>query len=351
MTRSDKNFTFHPRSRFDAFLEGDLSSSSHSKVRQHLLDCPSCAEEVAQRSRALHVTRTVNHSGQPSAIDTSELQLNPESVLHPEGTPGWKIVMSMGIACALVCGVIFSVWLVGGPANAASSATAQYDKDSPFVPGRLQVSPVETGGGAIPAGNRESNGQLSSEHKTRITDRTAPLGVSGRQVRMDMLQDLRSYSWNIPRLASLGMQLDSAIISHEGSQWAEIATVLSGDAANAESRTVVRECHQLGEDAGVEPCDAPQYAQDASKTLKLPAPHDAVMHVYDDRSWSAFMITDHAYYRVDSDSDPDQATSIMTRLAVSDNARLSSGEIPDTSVDRFQRGLNKIFGAQLVALR
>src|SRR5699024_12256379 len=64
MSRSSSGFSFHPRSKFDAYLEGQLSPAAASRMRAHFAACTRCAEEVEQRSSALSITQQLDRIAQ-----------------------------------------------------------------------------------------------------------------------------------------------------------------------------------------------------------------------------------------------------------------------------------------------
>src|SRR5699024_8745371 len=96
MSRSSSGFSFHPRSKFDAFLENLLSASADQRMRAHLAVCSSCAEEVEQRSSALSVTQQLDRISREDqqAYANRAAQYAPATsvVMEPTGTSGWKFI-------------------------------------------------------------------------------------------------------------------------------------------------------------------------------------------------------------------------------------------------------------------
>src|SRR5690625_3222050 len=116
MSRSSSGFAFHPRSRFDAFLEGQLSASADQRVRAHLAQCPQCAKEVEQRSSALSVTRRLDRLSQKSRGEIPQYAVPVQSpgTMEDRGVDGWKFLVGAGVIGLVVLGVFVSLWILGG---------------------------------------------------------------------------------------------------------------------------------------------------------------------------------------------------------------------------------------------
>ena len=91
MSRSSSGFAFHPRSRFDAFLEGQLSASADQRMRAHLAECPQCAQEVEQRSSALFVTQKLDKISRGEPVNYPAPATN--TVMESDGGPVGRFLL------------------------------------------------------------------------------------------------------------------------------------------------------------------------------------------------------------------------------------------------------------------
>src|SRR5699024_1855507 len=134
MSRSPASFAFHPRSKFDAFLEGQLSASADERMRAHLAACEQCAKEVEQRWSALTVTQEFEKISGHEPRSYPALQSTP--IMESSGLAGWKFLVGAGIVGLVVCGVFASLWILGGDDRMYESAGS----DTPaLIPDEIEI--------------------------------------------------------------------------------------------------------------------------------------------------------------------------------------------------------------------
>jgi len=346
MSRSSSGFSFHPRSRFDAFLEGQLSASADQRVRAHLAQCPQCAKEVEQRSSALSVTRRLDRLSQKSRGEIPQYAAPVQSpgTMEDRGVDGWKFLVGAGVIGLVVLGVFVSLWILGGEERSYESANSSSPSLIPQEIEVVQTDPQDLirptpseDSTKVPTDFGTSNAQLSYS--------SAPLGIDGTPVRLNSISDLRAAGWTIPQFQSLGMVFESAVVDEEDGQ-VYVMSVFNSSSTNAEDQTVVRECRVEHEDGSTTACNRLDFTESAATEVSLPVAENVWLYTYPDGSWTAYMATSKSQYRVDSTSDADYAGGIMSTLYVEEKSRLSSGsnEAQDGVGHRFERGFERLMG-------
>lgn len=342
MSRSSSGFAFHPRSRFDAFLEGQLSASADQRVRAHLAECHRCAQEVEQRSSAMYVTQKLDRISGDETLNYATPP--PDTVMKPDGVTGWKFLAGAGVIGLVVVGVVISLWILGGEersyesANSFSPALIPQDVEVVQADPQDLIHPTPSDDSTkIPTDFGTSSAQLSYS--------SAPLGIGGTPVRLNSVSDLRSAGWTIPQFQALGMAFESAVVDEAAGQ-VYVMSVFNSSSTNAEDQTVVRECRAEQEDGSVTACNRLDFTKSDATEVSLPVAENVWLYTYPDGSWTAYMDTSKSQYRVDSTSDADYAGGIMSTLYVEEKSRLSS--ISDDSEEgvshRFERGLERLMG-------
>ena len=342
MSRSSSGFAFHPRSKFDAFLEGQLSASADDRMRAHLAECPRCAQEVEQRSSALFVTQKLDRISRGETVNYAAPQ--SATVMKPTGVPGWKVLAGAGIIGLVVVGVVISLWILGGEARSYESA----ESSSPtLIPNDIEVVQANPQDLIRPTPSNDST-KIPTDFGTssaQLSYSSAPLGIDGTPVRLNSVSDLRAAGWTIPQFQALGMGFESAIVDEEDGQ-VYVMSVFNGSSVDAGDQTVVRECRVENEDGSVTACSQLDFTKSAATEVSLPVAENVWLYTYPDGSWTAYMSTSKSQYRVDSTSDADYAGGIMSTLYVEEKSRLStgSGEMHEGVSHRFERGLERLMG-------
>lgn len=342
MSRSSSGFAFHPRSKLDAFLEGQLSASADQRLRNHLETCQKCADEVEQRSSALTVTRKLDHLSGTRTLP--RLPAEPDTVMEPSGVAGWKFLAGAGLLAVVVLGAMLSVWVLGGDQRSYESAGTA----SPaLIPGDVEVVHADPLDLIQPTPSDDST-KVPNDFGTssaQLSFSSAPLGIDGTPVRLTSVSDLRAVGWTIPQFQALGMAFESAVVDEADGQ-VYVVSVFNGSSVNPEAQTVVRECRTEREDGSVTACSLLDFTKSAATEVSLPVAENVWLYAYPDGSWTAYMATNKSQYRVDSTSDADFAGGIMSTLYLEEKSRLS---ISNTETDegvsqRFERGLERLMG-------
>jgi len=342
MSRSSSGFAFHPRSKFDAFLEGQLSASADQRMRAHLADCPRCAKEVEQRSSALFVTQKLDRISRGESVSYTPPQ--PETVMKPNGLPGWKFLAGAGVLGLVVVGVFVSLWILGGEERSYESANSS----SPtLIPNEIEVVQADPQDLIRPTPSDDST-KVPDDFGTssaQLSYSSAPLGIDGTPVRLNSVSDLRAAGWTIPQFQALGMVFESAVVDEQDDQ-VYVVSVFNSSSTNSEDQTVVRECRVENEDGSVTACSRLDFTKSAATEVSLPVAENVWLYTYPDGSWTAYMSTSKSQYRVDSTSDADYAGGIMSTLYVEEKSRLSTGgeEFQEGVSHRFERGLERLMG-------
>jgi len=342
MSRSSSGFAFHPRSKFDAFLEGQLSASADARMRAHLAGCPQCAEEVEQRSSALLVTQKLERISR----DGSPHYAEPPSttVMKPTGLAGWKFLIGAGVIGLFVAGAFMSLWMLGGADRSYESAGSS----SPaLIPEQIEISHSDPQELIHPTPSDDST-KIPTDFGTtsaQLSYSSAPLGIDGTPVRLNSVSQLRAAGWTIPQFQALGMVFESAVVDEQDGQ-VYVVSVFNGSSVNTDDQTVVRECRVENEDGTVTACSQLDFTTSAATEVSLPVAENVWLFTYPDGSWTAYMATSKSQYRVDSTSDADYAGSIMSTLYVEEKSRLSTGtaEIREGVSQRFERGVERLLG-------
>ncbi len=342
MSRSSASFAFHPRSRFDAFLEGQLSASADQRMRAHLAECPQCAKEVEQRSSALSVTRKLDKISRGEASTYTAPQA--PAVMHSNGVAGWKFLVGAGVVGLVVVGLFVSLWVLGGEERTYESANSS----SPaLIPQEVEVVQADPQDLIRPTPSDDSTKIPTDFGATtaQLSYSSAPLGIGGSPVRLNSVSDLRAAGWTIPQFQALGMSFESAVVDEEDGQ-VYVMSIFNSSSTNVEDQTVVRECRTEQEDGSVTACSRLDFTKSDATEISLPVAENVWLYTYPDGSWTAYMATSKSQYRVDSTSDADYAGGIMSTLYVEEKSRLSTiGEDSSEGVShRFERGLERLMG-------
>lgn len=342
MSRSPSNFAFHPRSKFDAFLEGQLSATADQRVRAHLAECEQCAQDVQQRWSALSVTQKLERLSQDDAPRRVEPQ--PEAVMKSSGIAGWKFLASAGIIGVVIVGVFFSLWMLGGTEQSYESA----ESSSPaLIPEQVEVVQADPQDLIRPTPSDDSTKvptDFSTSH-AQLSYSSAPLGIDGTPIRLTSVSDLRAAGWTIPHFRALGMTFESAVFDEEHGQ-VYVVSVFNGTTVDTEDQTVVRECRTENADGTITACSHLDFTKSAADEVSLPVAENVWLYTYPDGSWTAYMSTNKSQYRVDSTSDADYAGGIMSTLYLEEKSRLSSGtdQTNEDISQRFERGVERLLG-------
>ena len=342
MSRSPSNFAFHPRSKFDAYLEGQLSATADERMQVHLAHCERCAQEVEQRRTALSITKKLERLSQEDTPTARAAQ--PQAVMQPTGIAGWKFLAGVGIMALVVIGVFYSLWMLGGEDRSYGSA----DSSSPaLIPEEIEVVQADPQDLIRPTPSDDSTKVPSDFGGTnaQLSYNSAPLGIDGTPVRLTSVSDLRAAGWTIPQFQALGMAFESAVVDEvEGQVY--VVSVFNGTSVNSEDQTVVRECRVENEDGSVTACSRLDFTKSAASEVSLPVAENVWLYTYPDGSWTAYMSTAKSQYRVDSTADADYAGGIMSTLYVEEKSRLSSGftGTEEGVSQRFERGVERLLG-------
>ncbi len=347
MSRSPSSFAFHPRSKFDAFLEGQLSATADERMRAHLAGCEQCAQEVEQRWSALSVTQKVERLSQDGTAPNEPARhpaSQPTTVMSSTGVEGWKFLAGAGLIGLVVFGVFVTLWMLGGDERSYDSA----DSSSPaLIPEQIEVVQADPGDLIRPTPSDDST-RIPTDFSTsraQLSYNSAPLGIDGTPVRLASVSDLRAAGWTIPQFQAMGMAFESAVVDEEDGQ-VYVGSVFNGTSVDPEDQTVVRECRVEHDDGSVTACSRLDFTKSAASEVSLPVAENVWLYTYPDGSWTAYMSTSKSQYRVDSTSDADYAGGIMSTLYVEEKSRLSSGtgQTEEGVSQRFERGVERLLG-------
>ncbi len=327
---------FHPRTRFDSFLEGALDPGTHRRVADHLDGCPMCRDEVDQRERILRAARS---SG------VSAPALRPASAAEPTvlgdqpGVPGWKVVLTLGAAGVAAGAVVMAAWVAGEPEQSAAS---------PEPPALMPVPDPEpsatvTGAGAEPRQESLAGGPISALTATSLDHAVTPTARADTRI---LLEELRRQGWNVPSLGPLGLAPESVGL-REHADAAELVLTLDDGQATA----VLQECRALdgpleGTACQQQGSSVPERTPDTeggeSSEMTLPLGLSAQVSEHADGSWTARADTAQAAYTVTSDLPVEQADRVMSLVVLSERSRVQAAQLPDSARDRLVRGFERL---------
>ncbi|MGW9551269.1 zf-HC2 domain-containing protein [Citricoccus zhacaiensis] len=151
---------FHPRARFDSYVEDGLSPAARERISLHLEQCAACRHEVEQRERILQAASSL--SSPPTASSTNPSYPPPPSNPSPatspaspwagppspypwpshmgapptgsamppvlkegQGVAGWKVVMGLGAIGLAAVAVLSTAWIAGDPGAVAGPETGE----------------------------------------------------------------------------------------------------------------------------------------------------------------------------------------------------------------------------------
>jgi len=348
MSRSSPGFSFHPRSKFDAYLEGQLSPAAASRMRAHLAVCTRCAEEVEQRASALSITQRLDQISQQDQTANGQsfgrYPAHEPPVMKPSGLPGWKFFTSVSIVGLVVVGLFASLWVLGGEQRSFDSI----DSESPtLIPDDIEVAQADPQELIQPTPSDDST-KIPNDFgasKAQLSFSSAPLGFDGTPVRLNSLSELRSVGWTIPKFQSLGLAFESAVVDEVDGQ-VYVVSLFNGSTDDADDQTVVRECRTEQADGSATACNRLDFTNSAATEITLPVAQNVWLYTYPDGSWTAYMATNKSQYRVDSTSDSDYAAGIMSTLYVEEESRLTTGssDLREGMSQRFERGIERLLG-------
>lgn len=300
---------FHPRARFDSYVEHALPPVSRARIAAHLAQCAECSREVSQRERILQVASSVENahptrtdSPAPDAARPDRAAPGQDSTTQPvlearDGVAGWKVVAGMGALGLTAVVVLSAAWIAGDPESPAGAgesrpllpAAASASAASPLSPGTghdagpaaerggspaapgaettAGASPADGGGTEDAAGGPDGGGAdaavlspagVDGADSSATVEADAGAGATGHPgvalagavaLTPDMVTDLRQHGWNVPSLNGFGLQHDSTGWALVGDT-AEVIMSLQGHGASM----VLHECRSLAEDAEVPGC-------------------------------------------------------------------------------------------------
>lgn len=381
---------FHPRARFDSYVEDALPPVSRERITAHLALCGECRREVQQRERILQFASSVHHSPADRPVppgaeaSSGRRQSTGDAATTPvlearDGVAGWKVVAGMGALGLAAVAVLGAAWIAGDPESTAEAAGGDRllpaASPSATSPGtehdagpvtERTASPSVTGGeGSAPDGGGESGPAVlspagvdgaaaSPSVSAGATDFSADSSGSPEvalagvvTLTPDMVTDLRQHGWNVPGLNGLGLLHDSTGWALVGDT-AEVVMSLQGDQASL----VLHECRSLAEDAGIPVCPVgagrtgtgtPEGSvATAGQTRDLPVGVEMSVLDHGDGSWTATAHTAQAAYTVESDLPVERADRVMSLVVISERSRVQAGTDPERPADRLARGFERL---------
>lgn len=379
---------FHPRARFDSYVENALPPVSRARIAAHLAQCGECRREVAQRERILEFSSSVQNAdparpvtAHPPAAFREGRTVSSGSADRPvlearDGVPGWKVVVGMGALGLAAAVVLSAAWIAGDPESVAETGAGGDDRLWPAAASPSAASPLADGDAAratetesapaargtgdgpqadtgasepaelSPAGVRESSGFTPTDGAGPEADTLEHAGVSlagAVALTPDMVTDLRQHGWNVPSLNGFGLHHDATGWALAGDT-AEVVMSLQGDGTSL----VLHECRSLSEDAGVPGCPVDESLAGpggtegdlaaAGETHTLPVGVEMSVLDHGDGTWSATASTAQAAYAVESDLPMERADRVMSLVVISERSRVQSGLAPESPADRLARG-------------
>lgn len=298
---------FHPRARFDSYVENALPPVSRARIAAHLADCAECSREVSQRERILQVASSLGNtpptrpaSPASDAAPPDHAASRPDPAAQPvlearDGVAGWKVVAGMGALGLTAVVVLSAAWIAGDPGSTAgageggrlvpaaagtpSPGTGHDDgpaaeqggspaaQGAPGAATTTVPSPAAGDGSEDAAGGDDGGGidpavlspaGVDGADSSSTVEADAEVGASGHPgvalagavaLTPDMVTDLRQHGWNVPSLNGFGLHHDSTGWALAGDT-AEVVMSLQGGGASM----VLHECRSLAEDADVPGC-------------------------------------------------------------------------------------------------
>lgn len=327
---------FHPRTRFDSFLEGALDQTTHRRVAEHLDRCPMCQDEVDQRHRIL---RAAEQGAEARSIPPQLLPPPSSSTVLGErpGVPGWKVVLSLGAAGVAAGAVVLAAWVAGEPQQSAA----------PTEPPAIQPVPevqVET--------SRSSAADAAQEEETRTdgasagpfsaiaaTSMDTAASPTARSETAALLDQLRRQGWNVPSLTVAGLMPESVgLREHEDAT--ELVLSLDGSVGSV----VLHECRSEDQSLDDSAClsDPALIPPEGAEESALPMGLTSRTQTHEDGSWTAWVQTAQAAYALSSDLPVERADRVMTLVVLSEQARVQSAQLPDSATERLVRGFERL---------
>ena len=195
---------FHPRARFDSYVEDALSPAARERISVHLEQCDACRHEVQQRERILQAASSLSslpaasstNSSYPSSPSSQSDPASPESqwavppspyawpshaaepstgsrpavppVLEErQGVAGWKVVMGLGAIGLAAVAVLSTAWIAGDPEAAAGPETGE----NLLLPSAsVNSSTADPDAGASPAPSGSPNAGSAGAAESEIGD-------------------------------------------------------------------------------------------------------------------------------------------------------------------------------------
>ncbi|WP_313817361.1 zf-HC2 domain-containing protein [Citricoccus sp.] len=212
---------FHPRARFDSYVEDALSPAARERISLHLEQCAACRHEVEQRQRILQAASSLSRS--PAAASTyptnsssPSSQSDPTSPASPwavppspstwashsggsaagarpavppvleerEGVAGWKVVMGLGAVGLAAAVVLSTAWIAGDP-EAVASPEAGENLLLPSASVSSSAEEPDAGAAPVPSGSPDAETGTPGTDTPGTTDDSSgsavlsPAGVGG----------------------------------------------------------------------------------------------------------------------------------------------------------------------------
>ena len=212
---------FHPRARFDSYVEDALSPAARERISLHLEQCADCRHEVGQRERILQAASSLSspptasstnssypssssdpasqwtvppspytwpsHAGEPA---TGSRPAVPPVLEERQGVAGWKVVMGLGAIGLAAVAVLSTAWIAGDPEAVAGPETGENlllpsaSVNSSTADPDAGASPVPSG--APNAGSTSAAGSEADDPGAGTTDDSSggpavlsPAGIGG----------------------------------------------------------------------------------------------------------------------------------------------------------------------------
>lgn len=288
----------HPTAKLDQYLEDKLTAEQSQRIGAHLHNCPSCLEEAQRRSQVLRLAR----QQQPSSIlATSDVR----------GVQGWKVVLGILTLGAVGCVLLLTAWILGGDQPTEEPAVAGEDSPAAALLGEFQ-------------------NQLVPEQNLVYEDILA----------------IRNVGFACPLLTGLGYSYTNAQILHDDPDVVSVRMELT----RGDQHATIVESRELSEHpaTGELGLSAIKPAQNKSGVQRntLQVVDEPVAKDTPEDSFKVRVTMNEATYLIEGSGTPQQKEQIVNYVALSEQARLTSGDTyPQQGVrDRFERGFSRLIG-------
>lgn len=334
---------FHPRTRFDSYLEGELDEDTQRRVADHLHHCPMCQDEVDQRQRIMQASVSRHDDDTLTARRGAPVDHEHTVLGGRPGVPGWKVVLALGAGGIAAAAVVLAAWVAGEPDASAEAS------EPPSLAPVVEAEPSETAAAAGSDSSASSDEQSSTDglfqNLAASTLGQSAVDTSSPAETLTVLEELRRHGWNVPSLSVVGLTPQSVGV-REHTDATEMVLTLSGAQGSAtleECRPTAvaladSTCATLVEDAEVNGDSADTTTREAS----LPMGVTATILEHEDGSWSAEMQTAQATYAFSTDLPVERADRVMGLVVLAERARVQSAQLPDSPSDRIVRGFERL---------